>query len=266
MTLTEKEFNELREFMYNKFGVNLKGKQVLIEGRLSSMLTKRGYTNFTDYIRDLKADRTGNEESLVVSRLTTNFTYFLRENVHYEFMTREILPNLNHRELNVWSAACSSGEEPYSIAMVATDYFTKNHQAVNIHINASDISNHVLTLAREGQYSIDMISKLPEAWVKQYMSVQPDGSYRVSDKLKKLVTFRYFNLMATTGWARASYDILFCRNVMIYFDQPTRQSLSKRLFEAVKPGGYLFIGTSESLVSLKTDFEYVKPAIYRKPL
>lgn len=265
MTLTEKEFNELRDYMYYKFGVNLKGKQVLIEGRLSPMLKKRGYTNFTDYIRDLKSDKTGNEESLVVSKLTTNFTYFLRENVHYEFMTREILPKLERWELNVWSAACSSGEEPYSIAMVATDYFTKNRQVANIRINASDISNHVLTLAREGQYSIDMINKLPEEWVKRYMVSQSDGFYRVNDALKKLVTFRYFNLMETVGWPRSAYDILFCRNVMIYFDQPTRQSLSKRLFEAVKPGGYLFIGTSESLVSLKTSFEYVKPAIYRKP-
>lgn len=269
MKMTAEEYDTLKGFMYHKFGINLEGKQLLIEGRLSPMLQKRGFTDFSNYIKLLFGDKTGAEESLVVSKLTTNYTYFLREQLHYDFMTDKVLPDMIARrqpEINIWSAACSSGEEPYSIAMVARDYLTKHKSAMRVKINASDISNNVLTLARDGRYSIDMISKLPKEWVAAFFSTQSNGRYRVTDEIKSYITFRNTNLMEPRAWPKVQYDIIFCRNVMIYFDRPTKQALTSNLFDTLKPGGYLFIGTSESLVGLQASFEYVKPAIYRRPL
>ncbi len=268
MKTTDHEFERLRDYMYDKFGINLAQKRVLIEGRLSSMLMQRGYKDFDSYIDDVMADKTGQEVSLLVSKLTTNFTYFLREEGHYTFLKENVLKPLRDsgasKTLNIWSAASSSGEEPYSIALVTTDYFAplKN---VRISIRASDISEHVLSMAREGAYSADRLSPLPKNWLPLYFKKREDGAYVVNDAIKRMVNYQYFNLNDSINWVTGAYDVIFCRNVMIYFDKPTRDALVKKLYKALVPGGYLFIGMSESLINLETDFVYIKPSIYQKP-
>ena len=267
MKTTDREFERLRDYMYEKYGINLAQKRVLIEGRLSAMLVQRGYKDFNSYIDDMIADRSGNEVSLLVSKLTTNFTYFLREEGHYEFLKDSVLKPIKDgngkHSLKIWSAASSSGEEPYSIALVVTDYFGIG-STVQTAIRASDISDHVLSMAREGAYTEDRVAQLPKPWITKYFKRRADGMYVVDDSIKRKVTYQYFNLNDQIGWQKNAYDVIFCRNVMIYFDRPTRQALINRLYDAVMPGGYLFIGMSESLINIDTKFKYIKPSIYQK--
>lgn len=267
MKTTDREFERLRDYMYNKYGINLSQKRVLIEGRLSAMLVQRGYTNFDKYIDDVIADRSGHEVSLLVSKLTTNFTYFLREQGHYDFLKEFVLKPIKEgngkRSLKIWSAASSSGEEPYSIALVVTDFFGLG-STVQTSIRASDISDHVLSMAREGAYTEDRVTQLPKPWIAKYFKKRADGMYVVDDSIKRMVSYQYFNLNDNIGWQKNVYDVLFCRNVMIYFDRPTRQALVSRLYDSIAPGGYLFIGMSESLINLDTKFKYIKPSIYQK--
>ena len=265
MKISDADFIRLRDFMYKKFGINLAQKRILIEGRLSAMLNKRNYTDFGSYIDDVMRDTTGQELSLLVSKLTTNFTFFLREEGHYSFLTQNVFPLWKSDQINasrkIWSAACSSGEEPYSLAMVLSEFF--KHQSSRMKIDASDISQNVLDAAKAGVYNAERISKLPKEWRTQYFTQRGETEYEVKPALKSMIQYKYFNLNDTAHWPVHTYDIVFCRNVMIYFDQVTRQALSKRLFDALKPGGYLIIGMSETLVSLGTEFKYVQPSIYR---
>ncbi|MDL2235739.1 protein-glutamate O-methyltransferase CheR [Christensenellaceae bacterium OttesenSCG-928-L17] len=267
LELSDREFDRLVKFMHERYGINLSRKRVLIEGRLRLMLSQRGYTSYTAYIDDLERDVSGKEVSTLVSKLTTNYTYFLREETHYDFMTAKILPKWRTERrpggYQIWSAACSSGEEPYSISMVVSNFFGFSPHS-NIAITASDISDGVLTKARAGNYTADQIEKLPPAWVTSFFVKNADNTYTVSNALKKMVTYQYFNLNATTHWPRQHYDVIFCRNVMIYFDVETKKRLVARLYEALKPGGYLFIGMSETLINLGVDFVYVQPSIYQK--
>ena len=267
MQLTESEFVRLRDYMYSNFGINLAQKKTLIEGRLMGVVAEKGFSSFNDYIDNLIADKSGAEVSTVVSKLTTNFTYFMREEQHFNFMRDvvlpQVLPTLHDKNLAVWSAACSSGEEPYTIAMVLDDYFKGNKRGVDTRILATDISDRVLNHAKQGIYTSDRMNKLPESWIKRYFNKIGPDSYQVKPFIKSEVIFRKFNLMDPFHFKR-KFHLIFCRNVMIYFDGPTRHRLTQKLYDQLVPGGYMFIGMSESLVSSNKSFTYVKPSIYRR--
>ncbi|MGL6107886.1 CheR family methyltransferase [Romboutsia sp.] len=267
MELTNKDFVRLTDFMYNNYGINLKNKKTLIETRLLLMVKNLGYTDFKSYIDHLMQDKTGEQVSILVDKLTTNFTYFMREEKHYDFFKEEvILPALKKPPiggLKVWSAASSTGEEPYCIAMLVAAILGQNPK-MRVSITASDISKNALKQAKAGIYSKDKIAKLPPLWGKNFFKQINEKNYEVIEDIKKSIEFKYFNLNNKIGWERGKYDVIFCRNVMIYFDNPTNRELSKRLYESLKPGGYLIIGMSESLSNLETNFERVKPSVYRK--
>lgn len=269
MELTTKDFIRLKNFMYNNYGINLENKRTLIETRLVLMVKRLGFSDFKTYIDSLMQDKSGEQVSVLVEKLTTNFTYFMREDMHYEFLKDEVLvPSLKKSPiggLKIWSAASSTGEEPYCIAMLASSIFGKNSKS-KVSITASDISNSVLKQAKAGIYSQDKISKLPQLWAKNFFQQVNDRNYTINENIKNLVEFKYFNLNNNIGWEKSKYHVIFCRNVMIYFDNPTNQKLAKRLYESLKPGGYLIIGMSESLSNLTTDFERVKPSVYRKKI
>jgi chemotaxis protein methyltransferase CheR len=269
MELTNKDFVRLKNFMYNNYGIDLEKKRTLIETRLVLMVKRLGFMDFKSYIDNLMQDKTGEQASILVEKLTTNFTYFMREEQHFEFLKDEVLlPSLKKPPIGgikIWSAASSTGEEPYCIAMLASSIMGKNSR-LKVSITASDISNNVLKKAKAGIYSEDKISKLPQVWVKNFFQKINDKNYVIIENVKKLIEFKYFNLNNHIGWDKCKYDVIFCRNVMIYFDNPTKQKLSKRLYESLKPGGYLIIGMSENLSNLETDFERVKPSVYRKKL
>ncbi|MBO3445417.1 protein-glutamate O-methyltransferase CheR [Clostridium sp. CCUG 7971] len=269
MELTNKDFVRLKNFMYNNYGINLEKKRTLIETRLVLMVKRLGFPDFKSYVDSLMKDKTGEQVSALVEKLTTNFTYFMREDQHFEFLKEEVLlPNFKKPPIGgikIWSAASSTGEEPYCIAMLVSSILGKSSK-LRVSITASDISNNVLKQAKAGIYSEDKISKLPELWVKNFFQKVNDKNYAITKNVKDLVEFKYFNLNNHIGWEKRKYDVIFCRNVMIYFDNPTKQALCKKLYEALKPGGYLIIGMSENLSNLKTDFERVKPSVYRKKL
>ncbi len=268
MYLEERDFIRLRDLMYDSFGINLAHKQKLIETRLSALVSQKGFETFSAYIDYILNDITGKEISLLVSRLTTNFTYFMREEQHFTFMKSvalpEVLARIRDNNLCIWSAGCSSGEEPYSIVMTLNDYFSGVRKNMDTRILATDISAKVLTAARTGTYSLDRMNKIPASWIKKHFVPAEEGNYRISSAVQKEVIFRNFNLMEKTFAFKKKFHIIFCRNVMIYFDAKTREELAGRFYDCMHPGGYLFIGMSETLASSKTNFKYVSPSIYKK--
>ncbi len=268
MLLVDRDFIRLRDLMYDSFGINLTHKRTLIETRLNTIVAQKGFLNFTDYIDHVLDDATGKELSLLVSRLTTNFTYFMREAQHFTFMRSvalpEIVPCIRDKNLCIWSAGCSSGEEPYSIAMILEDYFAGAKKGLDTRILATDISAKVLNAAYAGVYSTDRMKKIPTHWRERHFVKDEGDLYRVVPAIQKEVIFRNFNLMEKRFAFKKKFHIVFCRNVMIYFDAGTREALANRFYECMHPGGYLFIGMSETLTGGKTDFKYISPSIYKK--
>ncbi|WP_066683567.1 CheR family methyltransferase [Christensenella intestinihominis] len=268
MKLNTHEFYKLRDFMYQRFGINLSQKQQLIEGRLGNVLEKRGFKSFSDFISHMEADHTGEDVSLVVAKLTTNFTYFYREEQHFEFLRNvalpELVPRISDGNLSIWSAGCSSGEEPYTIAMFLNDYFGGDKHGLDTRILATDISDKVLGIAGSGVYRGEHMTKMPKEWYRKYFSRIQGDEYEVVPQIKKEVIYRKFNLMEPEFRFKKKFHIVFCRNVMIYFDEPTRRKLARKFYDAILPGGYLFIGLSETLIRSEAGFEYVQPSIYRK--
>ncbi len=267
MQITDADYQRLKSFMLKNYGINLEGKISLVEGRLHAILTKRGFQSFEEFTDYVEQDKTGEAITLLVSRLTTNYTYFMREDKHYKFMTETALPlltpSIRDRDLRIWSAGCSSGEEPYTTAMVLSEYFGIKKNEWDLTVLATDISQKVLAEAKRAVYPADKLSNLSSELKLKYFSKLSSEEYQVKPELAKNVQFGVFNLMDPFPFKK-KFHIIFCRNVMIYFNAQTRASLAERYYDALVPGGYLFIGLSETLANAKTRFEYVKPAIYRR--
>lgn len=263
--LTDNEFLEFVKIMHGNYGIDLSKKRILIEGRLSNLVERKGMNSFSQYLESIKKNDK-EEITLLINKLTTNYTYFYREENHFKFLKEVFLPyeekNNKMKVLNIWSAGCSSGEEPYTLAMVMDDYF-KFNSSWKIQILASDISENVLSKAREGIYVEESLSKLPESYKKKYFEKTPDGRYQVVPEIKKNITFKVFNLMDTIR-EKNKYDVIFCRNVMIYFNAETKMNIVNKFYEAVKPQGYLMIGHAETIQRNQSKFMYINPAIYRK--
>ena len=272
MEITEAEFQRLVKFMYDNFGINLSAKKVLVQGRLGNMLKERGFTNYNDYIDTVLKDTTGAEVTTILNKLTTNHTFFMREPEHYTFLKETILPYMvetcsKDHVLRIWSAACSSGEECYTTAMLIDQYFGAEKAKWDTRILATDISQSVIGKAKTGIYQEDGMKGLSNDWKARYFNNLGNGKYEICQGIKDEVIFKTFNLMypMPDKYKAKPFDLIFCRNVMIYFDQPTKQALVNRFYDVVKPGGYFFIGHAESVNRADTQFDYIKPAIYRHP-
>ncbi len=272
MEITEAEFQRLVKFMYDNFGINLSAKKVLVQGRLGNMLKERGFTNYNDYIDTVLKDTTGAEVTTILNKLTTNHTFFMREPEHYTFLKETILPYMvetcsKDHVLRIWSAACSSGEECYTTAMLIDQYFGAEKAKWDTRILATDISQSVIGKAKTGIYQEDGMKGLSNDWKARYFNNLGNGKYEICQGIKDEVILKTFNLMdpMPDKYKAKPFDLIFCRNVMIYFDQPTKQALVNRFYDVVKPGGYFFIGHAESVNRADTQFDYIKPAIYRHP-
>lgn len=272
MEITEPEFQRLVKFMYDNFGINLSAKKVLVQGRLGNMLRERGFTNYNDYIDTVLKDTTGAEVTTILNKLTTNHTFFMREPEHYTFLKDTILPYMvetcsKDHILRIWSAACSSGEECYTTAMLMDQYFGAEKAKWDTRILATDISQSVIAKAKAGIYNEDGMKGLSNDWKTRYFNNLGNGKYEICQGIKDEVIFKTFNLMdpMPEKYKMKPFDLIFCRNVMIYFDQPTKQALVNRFYDVVKPGGYFFIGHAESVNRADTQFDYIQPAIYRHP-
>lgn len=270
IAMKDREFTDLVTYMKQHFGINLTQKRALMEGRLSLRIQEKGFDNYGDYFNHVLQDKSGQEVNNLINILTTNHTFFLRENQHFDFLKKTALPyfetQLHDRDLRTWSAGCSSGEEAYTIAMIYNEYFGMNKTKWDTTILATDISTKVLEAGKNAVYQASALQSVPETWVKKYFTALTNEQYQIRSDLRKEVLFRSLNLMQTEFPFKKKFHIIFCRNVMIYFDGPTKKALIQRYYDMTEPGGYLFIGHAESIGRGESDYEYVQPAIFRKPL
>ncbi len=267
--ITEKEFELLSEYIKSNYGIYLKKeKQTLLRGRLSGVLNEMGFTNFMQYYNYMLADKSGGGLMTLVDKITTNHTYFMREPDHFHYFKKVVLPYLESsvkdRDLRIWSAACSSGEESYTLAMIIDEYFSGKKMFWDTKLLATDISRSVLKTAKRGVYTRERIEPIPASWKAKYFKKYKDENFAVCDEIKNEVIYRKFNLIEKKFPFRRKFHTIFCRNVMIYFDKQTKCELVEKFHEYIEPGGYLFVGHSESLEREKTRFKYVRPAVYRK--
>lgn len=268
--ISDKEFKKISEFMYKHCRLNLHdGKKELVQTRLNKRLRLLGMDSYDSYLQYVESEPGGNELTIMVDSLTTNMTYFFRENDHFDYLKKEVFSKINGRNttrFRVWSAGCSSGEEPYSLAIVMKEC-VQGLEFMDALILASDISTRVLQMGVTGEYSSESLKHTNPVLRNKYFDLceSADGrkKYRVKDSVKKLVRFRRLNLM--DSWPiQGKFDVIFCRNVMIYFDKQTQQELLNRFYSALQPGGLFLVGHSESLSGIKSDFKYVGPMIYGK--
>lgn len=272
MKITNREFEALRDLVYDRFGINLTDrKKSMVVGRLQKMLREKGFKTFNDYYTYLVSDKTDKALSELANRITTNHTFFYREADHFKYFTEVVLPEMvakhqarHSRDLRIWCAAASSGEEPYTILITMLEYFGHRYSEWDAGLLATDISEKALQQARRAVYDPARLQNVPKAILHRYFQSGTGGHWAISEKVKKEIVIRNFNLMQPNFPFQKPFDCIWCRNVMIYFDQPTRDQLVQRLYNVTAPGGYLFVGHSESLGRGKSSWKYIRPAVYQK--
>lgn len=266
--ITDEEFERFRSLVHRESGISLHdGKKSLLVARLSKRLRALGLVTFRDYYERVSEEPNGDEFTQMLDCISTNKTDFFREPVHFEFLRGRILPTLSSlKRIRIWSAACSSGEEPYTIAMTLFDGVAAPLQW-DLKILASDLSMRVLAQAASGVYEEERVHELPPEVIRRHFLKGRGGqagTVKVKPHLSDMILFHRINLMDERYLIKTPLDVIFCRNVMIYFDRPTQQQLVNKFHRYLKPGGHLFIGHSESLQWVEHPFRSVAPTIYRK--
>ncbi|MBV1889513.1 MAG: protein-glutamate O-methyltransferase CheR [Gammaproteobacteria bacterium] len=263
---TEKDFLEIRQLVKTSTGINLgESKYNMVYGRLTKRLRALNLDNFGDYRAYLK--KSGEQELIeLTNAITTNLTAFFRENHHFERLATEILPemlerNRQERRLRIWSAGCSTGEEPYSLAITLQESVPKGWG--DIKILATDLDSNVINHASTGIYTNSRIEGIDDRRSKRWFEKVDHDHIQVSQQLRDMITFKQLNLFH--NWPMSGpFDVLFCRNVVIYFDKPTQRELFDRYAEIIRPGGYLIIGHSENLFKTSERFENLGNTVYRR--
>jgi chemotaxis protein methyltransferase CheR len=261
------EFAKIRQLAYDTFGLDLRaGKETLVSARLGKQIRNSGCRSFDEYYRHVVADSTGESLVNLIDALTTNHTSFFRESAHFDFVRKTCLPEWKDRgSIGVWSAACSTGEEPYSIAMCILGELGSVAPG-RVRILATDISTRVLASAERGIYPAERFAGLSATQLRSYwLRGEGDwaGRYRAKKEVRALIEFRRLNLLDPVSQI-GRFPLIFCRNVMIYFDRPTQQRVVEHLTGCLEPGGYLLTGHAESLTGIEHGLRYVQPAVYRK--
>lgn len=268
-TITEKEFNLLADYIQVNYGIHLKSeKKTFVIGRLHNVLTQMGCSSFMEYYKYLISDISGEAVTILLDKITTNHTFFMREAKHFYYFRDVVLPqmkkNVRNNDFRVWCAASSTGEEPYTLAMIIDEFTTANKKEWDKKILATDIANNVLEVARNGVYSNEKVAPLPKYWKLAYFSKKDNDHLVIKDVLKKEVIFRRFNLMEQIFPFQKKFHVIFCRNVMIYFDNTTKEKLIIKFSDMLEKGGYLFIGHSESISKDIVSLKCVCPFVYLK--
>ncbi len=272
ISITDSEYEAIKTLVYDKFGIDLgTKKQSLVVGRLQKVVKQNGFNTFEEYYSYIQNDRSGEGLNSLINRISTNHTYFNRESEHFDYYSNQVLPEItgqlkkkNDKFLRIWSAGCSYGEEPYTLAMLLLEHLNGERLGWETGILGTDISENVLNACKAGQYAKEDVERLPVSLRHKYFRVTPDKQYEVIPVLKKLVMYRRLNLMRPEFPFKRKFHVIFCRNVMIYFDLPTREKLVEKFYNYLEPGGYFFIGHSESLGRSNRYFKYIQPAIYKK--
>ncbi|HZZ43263.1 MAG TPA: protein-glutamate O-methyltransferase [Tepidisphaeraceae bacterium] len=270
-SLNDKDFKRISELVYSHCGISLHaGKKQLVQARIAKRIRGSQFKSVSDYIDHVLADTSGKEMTTLTDLLSTNLTSFFREQAHFDYLNKTFLPALMQRKresrrIRVWSAGCSTGEEPYSLAMTLLES-VQGCGEWDVKLLATDISTRVVQTAQTAVYEADRLGGIDAARkAKYFTSYKANGraTHQVAPTVRKLIQFRYLNLMEPWPFS-GPFDFIFCRNVMIYFDKPTQEKLVQRYWEHLDRGGLLFTGHSESLTGINHRFKYVQPTIYAK--
>jgi len=271
--MRDSEFDFIRGLVYERSRINLgTDKRELVSARLGKRLRATCTTTVGDYCKLLQSPQADEELSHLIDVISTNHTFFFREEAHFDFLRSRAVPEMTARAAKerwsrfyLWSAACSSGEEPYSIAMTLADCLPHSPW----HIEGTDISHRILERASNGIYKEETVGRLSPALIKAHFQQgfgPQAGNYRIKPALREHVSFQQLNLLEGEPSFREPFQVIFCRNVMIYFDRATQEELVARLTRRLVPGGYLLVGHSESLTNIKHGLKSIQPAVYQRPL
>ena len=269
LEITDDEFEKISKYIHEKLGIKLvKQKKSLLFMRLKPLVEKNNCSDFSEYYAKLKRDKTGTILEELTSNITTNHTYFMREKQHFEFFKNNIMPELYKKheltkDLRIWCSASSYGQESYTIQMIIQDFFSVRQGNWNTRILATDVSTRALDIAVKGIYNTESLGDLPEEWKKKYFDYYDDENMIIKENIKREVIYRKFNLMEEEYKLKKGIQVIFCRNVIIYFDEETKDKIISKFYDLLDVGGYLFIGHSENL-SKNNQFEYVAASVFRK--
>ncbi len=272
--LSDRNFAHISTLVYETCGINLhEGKEPLVRARLGKRLRETGFKDFSSYYKFLTDGDTGYELVCMLDSICTNTTSFFREEKHFDFLKQVVFPSYvsgkngrGSRRLRFWSAACSSGEEPYSLAIWLSEHFVKKNTPLDVKILATDISTKVLAQAKRGVYGGQRLANMPQFFLRKYFQRGyggQEGSFRVKRSLRDMIEFKRFNLMEPFPFDEP-FNLILCRNVMIYFDKDTQQALVNKFYDCIADGGYLLTGHADSLTRIEHGFRYVRPSVYQK--
>lgn len=271
--LTQEEYELFRRLVYAKSGINLgDSKQQLVRARLGKRVRQGRFASFRAYYEHVEKDPSGEELTSLLDAISTNTTHLFREARHFNLL-HEIVSGWaadrswrnRYSMLRIWSAACSSGEEPHSLAMTVHDALRSTNLSAKI--LATDLSTRMLSRARRGIYDLHRVGSVPAEYRSRYFrKTKHDGQIclELTPEIREMITFSRFNLMTPGFPFKHGFDVVFCRNVMIYFDRATQETLVNKIAGQLHPGGYFMIGHSESLSGVKHSLDYVEPTVYRK--
>jgi chemotaxis protein methyltransferase CheR len=273
--LSQKSFSRLASFITGELGIKMpESKITMIQSRLLRRARELRLASLDEYSEYFFAHSSTDEREHLINAVTTNKTDFFREPGHFDYLVKTALPNIRNynaaslRCTNVWSAGCSSGEEPYTLAMILSEY-AKENQGFDFAILATDISTKVLNHARRGVYQESVVEPIPASLRKKYLLRSKDcasGLVRAAPCIRAKISFHLLNFMNESYRIRNRFDIVFFRNVLIYFDKQTQESVIRKICQNINPGGYLFVGHSESLAGMDVPVRQVKTAVFRMPL
>lgn len=270
--MTQLEFQNYARYVQTNFGIQLpQEKKTLLESRLYKLFCDNDgpeFTNAKTFFTYLQQDKSGKARSMLADAITTNHTYFMRETDHFDYFRDTVLPywagHITDGDVRTWCAASSSGEEPYTLAMIMHDFFSMRPGIWEKTLLATDLSVEILQQAKAGIYDAAAVQVLPKHYQTAYFNKIAPGKVQVVDTIRNQVLYRKFNLMEPRFPFKKPFHTIFCRNVMIYFDEPTRRSLAKKFYDYLEPGGYLFVGHSEVIDRTAAPFDYVMPSVYRR--
>lgn len=273
-TLSERDFKQIAAYIESNVGIKMpETKRLMMQSRLAGRLRALGIPTYREYINYVFSKNGTNQDELVlmIDALTTNLTEFFRESGHFDFMTGTALPALaasGHHQIKLWSAGCSSGEEPYTLSIVMQEFMRNNPGKINAYsVLATDISTKVLNKAAEAVYALDSIKKLPLDMKRRYFLRSKNAAepkVRVKADVRNRVSFARLNFMDDDFGFRDTMQIIFCRNVLIYFDKPTQESVIRKFMQFLETGGYLFLGHSETIFGMNLPLKNVSPTVFQK--
>ncbi len=272
ISLSHAEYKKIARLVYDRFGIHLGDKkESLVSNRLRKVVQAGGFSSFEKYYNHLINDRSGKALDVLINKISTNLTFFGREAEHFSYLMETVIPGLlstdtfrREKKLRIWCAGCSTGEEAYTLSIAAREGLARAHVEMDYGILATDISGRALSVAEKALYKAENVEKTNTAWIRKYYSKEGADHYRVKDEIREKVLFRRLNLMRPDFPFKNKFHVIFCRNVMIYFDQKTRKQLTVKFHKHLADGGFLFIGHSESLGRDNAYFEYMKPAVYKR--